>query len=214
MKVKLLQKFDFIVIFCVLILTIMGVIFIYSSGIDSTGYLQNKNYIKQIIWASVGFVMMLVAALINYKRLARYIKFVAIGMVLVLIYTMLWGATLNNAQSWIKIGGVFLQPAEFCKIIYILFFAWYLDKSKKTSPQKRFAISLGILMVPMVLILLQPDFGTAMVFISIFLFMCLIAGLPQAQLCKRAEAKYRECFISCLFYELWRKTPFYEVLFM
>lgn len=178
MKVKLLQKFDFIVIFCVLILTIMGVIFIYSSGIDSTGYLQNKNYIKQIIWASVGFVMMLVAALINYKRLARYIKFVAIGMVLVLIYTMLWGATLNNAQSWIKIGGVFLQPAEFCKIIYILFFAWYLDKSKKTSPQKRFAISLGILMVPMVLILLQPDFGTAMVFISIFLFMCLIAGLP------------------------------------
>ncbi|MBQ2601155.1 MAG: FtsW/RodA/SpoVE family cell cycle protein, partial [Treponema sp.] len=115
MKFKVLQKFDFIIIFSVLILTVMGVTFIYSSGIDYTGYLQNKNYIKQIIWASVGFVMMLVVALINYKRTSRYIKFIAPAMLLVLLYTMLWGATLNNAQSWIKIGGVFLQPAEFSK---------------------------------------------------------------------------------------------------
>ncbi len=178
MKFKVLQKFDFIIIFSVLILTVMGVTFIYSSGIDYTGYLQNKNYIKQIIWASVGFVMMLVVALINYKRTSRYIKFIAPAMLLVLLYTMLWGATLNNAQSWIKIGGVFLQPAEFSKIIYILFFAWFLEKSRNMGPQKRFALSLLILIVPVGLILLQPDFGTAMVFIPIFLFMCLIAGIP------------------------------------
>ncbi|MBQ5384581.1 MAG: rod shape-determining protein RodA [Treponema sp.] len=178
MKFKPLEKFDFIIVICVLILTVMGVAYIYSSGIDSSGYIQNTNHIKQIIWASVGFVMMLVVSLLNYKRTIRYIKFIVPAILVLLVITPFFGATLNNARSWLKIGKVFIQPSEFSKIIYILFFAWYLEKSKKDKPQKRFALSLVFLAIPLGLILLQPDFGTAMVFIPIFLFMCLIAGIP------------------------------------
>ncbi len=178
MKFKPHEKIDFIIVICVLILTAIGVTFIYSSGIDANGILKISIYEKQIAWASVGFVLMIVVALLDYRRSKRFIKFLAPALILVLLYTQFFGSTLNNARSWLKIGKIFIQPSEFGKLIFMCFLAWYLEKSKKDTPQKRFAISLVIMIVPVLLILIQPDFGTAMVYIPIFLFMCLIAGIP------------------------------------
>lgn len=178
MKFKPLQAFDFIIIGCVLALTAMGVTYIYSAGIDANGVSQNNEYIKQIVWASVGFIMMIVFSLIDYRRIKKLLKFIGPMLLALLIYTPFFGATLNNARSWIKFGSVFLQPSEFGKLIFTLFLAWYLEKSKKENQIKRFIFSTLIMIVPVGLILMQPDFGTAMVYIPIFLFMCLIAGIP------------------------------------
>lgn len=178
MKFKPLEKFDIFIIVSMLILSGLGISFIYSSGIDSTGLLQKHDYTKQIAWASVGFIMMLVTAIIDYRRLKRFLKFLAPAIILLLAYTMKFGQKLNGARSWIGIGPFGIQPSEFCKLVYICFLAWYLEKSKKDSDTKRFIFAVLIMVVPMGLILLQPDFGTAIVYIPIFLFMCLIAGIP------------------------------------
>ena len=181
MKVKILQLFDYVLLFCVAILVTIGVLFIYSSGINSEGVNGSNEYIKQIIWAGIGLGLMFVVALMDFRRLARYAPSLFGFLVIILIYTRIFGRYVNGARSWIGFGGFGIQPAEFCKIIFILFLAWYLDRTKNNVPdmQKwRFVKAIGILLVPLGLILLQPDLGTASVYIPIFLVMCFMAGIP------------------------------------
>ena len=95
-----------------------------------------------------------------------------------LIYTILFGKYVKGARSWIGIGNLGIQPSEPCKIIYILFLARYLDRSPHEKPLKRFIYALIIMLLPMGLILLQPDLGTATVYLPIFIFMCFMANVP------------------------------------
>lgn len=178
MKVRFFSLFDYILFVCVLLLTIIGIFFIYSSGVNSQKVLVSNEYIKQIFWGVSGIVILLIVSLIDYRRLRRVIPWLYLLLVLILIYTRLFGRYVNGAKSWIGIGGFGIQPSEFGKIFFLLFLAWYLEKSENTESKKRFFIALLIMLVPMGLILLQPDLGTATVYIPIFLIMCYIAGIP------------------------------------
>jgi len=176
---KLLQFFDFILFFCVLALVSFGVLFIYSSGINSEGVNVSSEYLKQIIWGGSGILMMLGISLLDYRRYNRYIPQFFAAACAVLIFTKFFGRYVNGARSWLGIGPFGIQPSEFTKVVFILFLAWYLDRTKKTQDQrKRFIISLGIMFIPMGLILAQPDLGTSLVYFPIFLAMTFIAGVP------------------------------------
>lgn len=176
---KLLQYFDFILFFCVLALVSFGVLFIYSSGINSEGVNVSSEYLKQIIWGGTGILMMLGISLLDYRRYSRYIPQLFAAACAVLIFTKFFGRYVNGARSWLGIGPFGIQPSEFTKVVFILFLAWYLDRTKKTQEQrKRFIISLGIMFIPMGLILAQPDLGTSLVYFPIFLAMTFIAGVP------------------------------------
>jgi rod shape determining protein RodA len=178
MKPKLLERFDYYIFSCVLILTGLGIAFIYSSGINSDGVLVSKEYIKQIIWASIGLVILFTVAFYDYRKLSRIAPTLyAIG-ILVLIYTKIFGKYVNGARSWFGIGELGIQPSEITKIIFILFLAWYLERSQEKKPLKRFLTALAILLLPMLLILIQPDLGTATVYLPIFLVMCFMADIP------------------------------------
>jgi rod shape determining protein RodA len=85
----------------------------------------------------------------------------------------------NGARAWIGIGDLGIQPSEFAKIAVILFLARYLDNSEHGSSIRRLAMSLLILAIPVGLILSQPDFGTALVFFPILLFMLIVAGIDK-----------------------------------
>lgn len=178
MKAKFFQVFDYVLLFCVLSLVTIGVLFIYSSGINSEGVNVSNEYVKQLVWAGVGLLLMIVVALLDFRRLDRYVPYLYGFLVLILIYTRIFGRYVNGARSWIGFGGFGIQPAEFCKVIFILFLAWYLERSQREDGRRRFAIAAGILLVPLALILLQPDLGTASVYIPIFLVMCFMAGIP------------------------------------
>ena len=97
---------------------------------------------------------------------------------LLLVYTRLFGKNVKGATSWIGIGSFGIQVSEFTKIIYILYLAWYLARSQNENELRRFIKAAVIMAIPMFLILLQPDLGTASVYLPIFLIMCFIAGLP------------------------------------
>ncbi|MBP3773349.1 MAG: rod shape-determining protein RodA [Treponema sp.] len=179
LNLKFFQFFDFILFFCVAALVTFGVLFIYSSGINSEGMNVSSEYVKQIIWGSSGLLIMFTLSLLDYRRFNRYVPQLFAAACAVLVFTRLFGIKVNGARSWLGIGPFGIQPSEFTKIVFILFLAWYLDKTKKTQDQrKRFFISLMIMFVPMGLILAQPDLGTALVYFPIFLAMTFIAGIP------------------------------------
>lgn len=178
MKTKFFQVFDCFIFICVVFLVSLGIMFIYSSGINSEGFLVSNEYIKQIIWAGIGLVLLFFVAFTDYRRIVRYIPYLYAAFALLLIYTRIFGRYVNGARSWIGFASFGIQPSEFCKIVYILFLALYLTNSKNENQRKRFLVSLGIFLLPTGLILLQPDLGTAMVYIPIFLVMCFVAGIP------------------------------------
>lgn len=178
MKNKILAMFDYLLILVVLILVALGVLFIYSSGINSEGVSVTNEYIKQIIWASIGFVIMIFVTLYDFRKTESFTPYLYVFLILLLVYTRIFGRYVNGAKSWIGIGEFGVQPSEFGKIFFILFLARFLDESKKMNQFKRFVYAIGVLIVPMGLILIQPDLGTASVYIPIFLTMCFIAGIP------------------------------------
>ena len=182
MKNKILNMFDFLLILVVLLLVTMGIMFIYSSSVNSEGISVINEHIKQIIWASIGLVVMVVVTLYDYRKTEGIAIWLYGALILVLIYTRIFGRYVNGAKSWIGIGDLGIQPSEIGKVFFILFLARYLDNSTNELPLKRFIISALILLVPMGLILIQPDMGTASVYIPIFLLMCFFAGIPYKYL--------------------------------
>jgi rod shape determining protein RodA len=178
MKVRDIFSMDFLLLLAVGALTVTGIFFIYSSGISSTGEQTSDEYIKQIVWGSAGFVFIVILALIDYKRLYNICLYLYIAILLALLYTFLFGKLVNGARAWLGVGSFGVQPSEFAKIITIVLLARYLDASKrKSSSFRRFFVSCVIVFIPMGLILIQPDFGTSLVFIPILLVMTFIAGV-------------------------------------
>jgi len=178
MKNKFFAMFDYLLILLVLTLVSLGIMFIYSSSINSEGIRVTNEYIKQIIWASIGFVIMIGITVYDYRRTESLSVYGFIGILILLVYTRIFGRYVNGAKSWIGIGEFGIQPSEFGKIFFILYLARILDKTTHENPFRRFLLATVILLIPMGLILLQPDLGTASVYLPIYFIMCFIAGVP------------------------------------
>jgi rod shape determining protein RodA len=179
MKLRNFLEIDLPLIFSAIILSVFGILFIYSSGVTSTGVLVSTEYIRQIIWAVAGLMIALVIAMVDYRRFYDLSIYLYFGTIALLVYTCFFGRLVNGARAWIGVGAFGIQPSEFAKITTIIFLARYLDGSKKSrNGFVRFALSCAIVFIPMGVILLQPDFGTSLVFIPILLAMTFIAGIP------------------------------------
>jgi rod shape determining protein RodA len=177
-RLRSILEIDLPLFFSSLLLACFGILFIYSSGITSTGALVSTEYIRQIIWVVSGMVIALAISLLDYRKiydLSVYLYLVLLGL---LLYTIFFGRVVHGARAWIGIGGFGIQPSEFAKIATILVLARYLDSTRHEQNEfKRFVISTVLVFIPMGIILLQPDFGTSLVFIPILLTMTFIAGL-------------------------------------
>ncbi len=187
MKRVSLFSFDFILLGATLVLTVIGVLFIYSSNITSTGLVFSNEYIKQLIWALSGCILLALFAYFGYNRLRNLSPHIYGFTMLLLLITALIGKEVSGARSWLGMGDYGIQPSEFAKLAVILFLASYLrGVGNGVRELPRFVFGLGIALLPMGLILLQPDMGTALVFLPIFLVMVFMAG-----------ARLRHIFFIC-----------------
>ncbi|MDR1955538.1 MAG: rod shape-determining protein RodA [Treponema sp.] len=178
MKVQDIVGIDFLLLLAAVTLTVFGVLFIYSSGLSSSGIQGSTEYVKQIIWGASGLLIAVIIALIDYRRLQSLSPYLYLGTLGLLLYTCMFGHTVNGARAWIGIGNFGIQPSEFAKITTILFLGRYLDASKrKATSFIRFLLACTIVFIPMAIVLIQPDFGTSLVFIPILLVMTFIAGV-------------------------------------
>ncbi len=170
-------KFDIFLFLSTITLMVIGVFFIYSSGVNSSGENVSNEWIKQIIWVVTSIGIIIFFAFYDYAKIKMISFYIYLAICLILIFTLVFGASVNKASSWIKIGPFSFQPAEFSKIAVILFLGSFLDNNyKKVHTLKIYLLSLLIISIPMLLILIQPDFGSAIVNVPIFLVMIYLAG--------------------------------------
>ncbi len=169
--------FDLILFIPTLILITIGILFVYSSGVSSTGVVFSKEYIKQIVWAVSGIVIFFLIAFFPFSKFKSLSTPLYVVSIIILLLTPIIGKEVNGARSWIGVGDIGIQPSEFTKIIVILFLAKYIvSNEKQIKKLKTFLLGFAIVLLPMSLILVQPDMGTTLVYLPIFLFMMYIGG--------------------------------------
>jgi len=177
MKFRFFEMFDYLLLICMSLLILVGILFIYSSGVNSDSVSVSKEYIKQIIFACSGLLITIFFAVFDYRQLKRLVPAAFAVFLFVLIYTLRFGRYVNGASSWLGIGGFGIQPSEFGKIVYIMFLARYLESSETAAPLERLCKGALITAVPVLLILKQPDMGTASVYIPVFVGMLFASGV-------------------------------------
>jgi len=177
---RLVSNFDWVLLLTILLLAGLGIANLFSAT-SSWHTSATPIYLKQLLWLSGGVLIALVICVLDYRHLEHYavhIYAISIGM---LIYVLLLGKTSMGATRWINLGFINLQPSEVIKIAIILVLAKIFSTS--TTPH---GYSLGellkpalVLLLPFVLILKQPDLGTAMMVAFIAVTMLLFAGLKR-----------------------------------
>jgi rod shape determining protein RodA len=180
MRLRDILEIDYLLLLPVMALMVIGILFIYSSGINSSGVLVSNEYIRQIIWASTGLTIALVLSLVNYRRFYNFSLYIYLLALIPLVYTLVFGRMIRDSARWLRIGSIGIQVSEFVKITTILFLARYLaDTRRAAGTFARFIVSCVVVFVPMGMVLIQPDLGTALVFIPILLTMAFVAGLSM-----------------------------------
>lgn len=146
------------------------------------GAVLSKTVVRQVVYLFIGLMAAAVVAGIGHKRLASLSPVLAVGTVAILLFLLIpWVPTWivrpqKGARGWINLGVADLQPAEFAKIAYVLVIAWYL-RYRETHRRFWGLVPVGLLtMVPVGLITLQPDLGTAMLFVPSLFAMLIAAG--------------------------------------
>lgn len=175
LKKKNIKDIDLLLLLSTIALSVYGLLVLLSA------YGGNISAIRtQLISTIIGFIAIGILCTMDLdviKRSFRVIYGLSIGL---LILTLLIGRGLDawGAKSWIYIGSFSIQPSEIVKILLIFSFAAYLDKYKLTiNEPKRLILSLIFVGFPVGLILLQPDFGTAMVYLFFIAAMLFVAGI-------------------------------------
>ncbi len=170
-------KFDIFLFLSTIALMVIGIFFIYSSGVNSSGENVSNEWIKQIIWVVTSIGIISFFAFYDYAKLKLISFYIYLSMCLILVFTLFFGKYVNGARSWLGFGPFGIQPAEFSKIAVILYLGSFLDTNyKKIHTLKKYLQALMIISIPMLLVLAQPDFGTAIVNVPIFLVMIYLAG--------------------------------------
>jgi rod shape determining protein RodA len=175
--------FDLVLLGLTVFLMVVGVIFIYSSNVSVSGEVQSRDYVRQIIWVVSGLMILLSFSLVNYNQLNTLSLFIYAACIVLLTITLLFGAVVNGARSWLGIGSLGVQPSEFAKIGTILLLASFLSGAGRRIEQFRYmGLAAVIVALPAGLVLLQPDMGTALVYIPIFLAMAYMGGAKVSHL--------------------------------
>ncbi len=174
-----LQSFDWIIFSAVILLVSFGLIEIYSValGQETLNFLFFK---KQLLFAVTGIVLLFVFSLIDTHFLKSLNRYFYIGAVLALISVLVFGDTIRGTKGWFAVGGFSLQPVELVKIVLIIFLAnFFSNLATKVKTLRHFLLSGISAFFLVVLVLLQPDFGSALILGSIWLVMMIAAGFNK-----------------------------------
>jgi rod shape-determining protein RodA len=137
---------------------------------------------RQIIFTCVGLVAFLLATLVPYRLIGR-LAYPLFAMTLaLLVLVLLVGRGRDDARRWFDLGVVYFQPAEAAKLTYIILLAWYLRFGDHYRRLKGLVVPLALTFVPMALILMEPDLGTALLFLPTFYGMLFVAGARMRHL--------------------------------
>jgi rod shape determining protein RodA len=157
-----------------------GVFFIYSATFNSD-YMAYPR--QQVVWLIVGSGVFLCCALFDYRWLVRWGLPIFLVSLVVLLATPFVSSETKGARSWIRFAGFTVQPGEFSKIAFLCGYTWFLVTNREHVKKFWFFLLAGfVAAIPVGLILLQPDFGSAAVFGPTVFFMMMAAGVRKRYL--------------------------------
>ena len=178
-------QLDWIIVGSALALSLLGALLVWSAtrprlleaGGSPDAYLQ-----RHLMNLAIGLVLGLVFTVVDYRALRAYAPLLYLASCLGLVAVLVVGSTINGAHSWIVLGGGFqVQPSEFAKVALVAGMAVLLAERRTHEHSSRGAdvpLVLALAAVPLGLVMLQPDLGTAMVFVFTVLGVLLLAGAP------------------------------------
>ncbi|MDI6781137.1 MAG: rod shape-determining protein RodA [bacterium] len=169
------RGFDYIMFGSIILIVLMGITMIYS-GTHAIEWAQNI-WIRQTVWFGLGLAGMIAAILFDYQLLGKYSRLIFI-IAIVLLICVLFGPSVRSAKSWFLLGPISFQPAEFAKLATIIVLAEYLStKREGLNTLYDLLPTIGLAGLPILLILMQPDLGTTLVFLPIYLMMLYVTGI-------------------------------------
>jgi rod shape determining protein RodA len=171
------RSVDPVLLLVSLALSAFGILAVYAAGTTA----RETYAMDQALGFVVGLAGAVPLALIDYRFWQRYLRSIYGLVLLMLLAVMVVGAAAGGAQRWVDIGPVQVQPSEFAKLGMVVVLAGYFAE-KPVGEHTIFLRALGILAVPALLVFMQPDLGTALVFGAIFFTMAYIAGAKLIQL--------------------------------
>ncbi len=175
---RMLTTFDWRMAGVTLALAAVGIITIWSGNLGSPSPLKQTLYLRQLLWFTLGLFGLLAAAFVNYRLLARFAYVIFGGLLVLLLLVEVVGQAGLGAQRWIRIGVWTMQPSEFMKLALILVLARYFEDHKERLGELRLLVIPAMLaLVPILIIMRQPDLGTATLLGLLTLSMLLLVGL-------------------------------------
>lgn len=198
---KILKNMDWGILICIVILLIVGLVGLFSAT-QGSNYEEFK---KQIMWLAISIPIMIILTFVDYNTISKISPILYIIIIIALI-AVLFTESINGATSWFNVGAVSIQPAEFAKVIVIIALATYISRIQENGKDRisrptRLLLALIIVAVPVLLIIKQPDYGTALTFIVATIFILFASGI-----------KKRYIFIGILLVAILLPTLYFFVL--
>lgn len=181
MNIKNFRKIEWWIPVCAIVLCAIGLVALFSASYDS----GLEEFKKQIIWVGISIIIMFIALFIDYKIIIR-LSPILYAISIISLIAVLFTEPINGASSWFDIGdGLFsLQPAEISKIFVILFLSYIISiLQRRGRDEINKILKLGLILlivgVPLILIVMEPDYGTASAYIIATILMLFVAGIDK-----------------------------------
>jgi rod shape determining protein RodA len=185
---RMIKNFDWKVLILALIITLIGIITIYSANFTEYGgdFLSVVYVKKQIIWFFISIGVMLIFLTFDYSLLEEYAIHIYIVNIILLIAVMFFGKKSLGAQRWLSFGGISIQPSELFKLTTVIIVAKFFSKEDKLKGYSLLELTKLIVMIliPVLLIVKQPDLGTGLLILALFVSMLLFVGINFSSIIK------------------------------
>lgn len=180
---RLIKNFDWVILSIVLVIVLIGIMTIYSATRPLGEGEHPRFYIKQAVWLLLGIIALLLMVCFDYVWLSRFSLYLYILGIFLLITVFIFGKMGMGAQRWLSLGPISFQPSEFFKLTYIIMLSHQLGMiHSPISTVSLLRVFFLIVCLPFILLIKQPDLGTALIILSIFVFFILVKGLYKKAL--------------------------------
>ena len=178
---RVLNNFEWILPLLVLSICSIGIMNLYSAGANLPASTGTASWVRQLYWVGMGFIAMLVCMAVDYRHIVRY-GYVIYGISLALLVGVLfYGEITQGSQRWLTLGGFSFQPSELVKLTMVVALVKYMDERTMgtafTIPA--LFVPLLIALIPALMIMKQPDLGTAFFILLVFVSIILFAGIEK-----------------------------------
>jgi rod shape determining protein RodA len=175
---RLYHHLDWALLMAILALCALGVATIYSATFDATNGPSHR-YVVQMYAIGLGAVALLVTLSFDYRTFTDKSHLVYVGILAMLLYVLLFGHEGKGARRWIALGSFNLQPSEFAKAAVALVLAKFFGETRGALRPATLVIGGILTLIPIALIAKEPDLGTAVTIVPIFLGIAYLAGMPM-----------------------------------